>query len=267
MTTFVRWAGSKRLLLPLLCKCVPHNFERYVEPFVGSGALFFALRPRRALLSDINDELITTFRAVRNDPDLVLQALRRMPVGSGAYYKIRSTQANDAAPAIRAARFLYLNRYCFNGLYRTNAAGAFNVPYGPPKRPLVGFEDRLKEGASILKTATLLSADFGAVASLVNPGDFVYLDPPYAVDNKRIFREYLPGSFSSLDLPRLEHALHQIDSVGARFLLSYVASPEAAQLAGGWHQKTVTVRRNVAGFSGNRRQATEVLVSNHPFSD
>jgi len=265
MDSFLRWAGSKRSLIPQLRGFAPDDsFTRYVEPFAGSAALFFSLRPANALLSDINEYLIAMYRAIRIDVELVLQCFDRLPCGEAAYYRIRSEDVSSASSAERAARFLYLNRYCFNGLFRTNARGDFNVPYGPPTKPLRKFAERVRAGAEALQHATLLALDFESVVERVRPGDLVYLDPPYAVDERRIFREYLPGSFSTADVPRLAGVLEKIDSVGATFLLSYAMSVEGESLSGPWHYKTVTTRRNVAGFSGNRRSATEVVVSNRP---
>lgn len=268
MVSFVRWAGSKRLLLPRLKRLAPAGaYERYVEPFAGSAALFFALEPRRALLSDINKELIDMYRAVRSDVELVLEGFRRLPRGKESYYGIRASHQPLAPPVERAARFLYLNRYCFNGLYRTNKAGLFNVPYGPPKQPLVDFGRRLRDGAKTLSGATLVSLDFQQVIDRVESGDFVYLDPPYATDERRIFREYLPGSFSTVDLPRLRAGLKTIDNAGATFVLSYEVSGEGKELIGDWYHRVVSTRRNVAGFVGHRRSALEVIISNQPIED
>ena len=265
MGSFVRWAGSKRLLIPYLGRLYPKaEAPRYVEPFAGSAALFFALSPRRALLSDINRELIEAYRAVQRDVELVIQCFRRLRRGRAAYYRIRADEGGDESPSVKAARFLYLNRYCFNGLYRTNTAGKFNVPYGPPRRPLVEFEQRLRAGAAVLRSANLVSADFEEVISRVRRGDFVYMDPPYALDERRVFREYLPGSFSTVDIPRLSAALQFLDEVGATFVLSYEMGQESRALVGRWYHRTVITRRNVAGFAGHRRSASEVIISNRP---
>lgn len=265
--SFVRWAGSKRLLLPQLKSLAqPGSFARYVEPFAGSAALFFALTPTRAVLADINHDLINMYRAVKYDVELVLECFRRLPRGEHSYYSLRATDVSHAAPSIQAATFLYLNRYCFNGLFRTNKSGQFNVPYGPPRQALVGFEAKVRAGALALRSADLLPLDFEQVIARVQPEDFVYLDPPYAVDERRIFREYLPGSFSTFDIPRLSAALRIIDAAGATFLLSYELSHEALALAQTWELRVVTTRRNVAGFASHRRSAKEVLISNRPLT-
>lgn len=265
MQSFLRWAGSKRLILPHLRQLVPESFNRYVEPFVGSACLFFDLEPTAAILSDLNAELIATYNAVKLDVDLVLECFRRLPAGEKNYYRIRALDPAQLAPAEAAARFLYLNRYCFNGLYRTNREGFFNVPYGPPVKPLSVFEARVRAGAALLKrAATNFSADFAAALKMVRKGDFVYLDPPYVVDDRRVFAEYLPGSFSRLDLDRLSACLDDLDDRGAVFLLSYAQSGEASRLARRWYSQVIRAQRNIAGFAGARRVAAEVVCSNRP---
>src|SRR5260370_20910355 len=133
MKSFIRWAGSKRLLLNRLRVLWPGGTRRYIEPFCGSACLFFDLEPARAVLGDLNEELVCAFRAVKRNPYIVIESLKRLPVGELGYYRVRRLPPQSLAESDRAARFLYLNRYCFNGIYRTNSQGGFNVPYGPPK--------------------------------------------------------------------------------------------------------------------------------------
>ncbi len=263
MNSFVRWAGSKRLLISELATYRPKSMSRYVEPFAGSACFFFFLEPEKALLGDLNPELILMYREVRRDVDLVLECFRRLPRGERAYYAVRRRDPRALAPAEAAARFIYLNRFCFNGLFRTNLEGRFNVPYGPPKKPLNAFEDRVREAATLLRNAELRAADFERIVADVRKGDFVYLDPPYVVrENSEAFSEYLPGSFASRDLERLSDALDRIDRGGATFLLSYARSSEADALARRWSKRSVSTRRNIAGFSGARKTTNEILVTN-----
>jgi DNA adenine methylase len=235
-----------------------------VEPFAGSAALFFAVKPSAALLADLNEDLITTYKALKRDPLRVLECFARLPRGRAAYYRIRNSLNRDSSDAEIAAHFLYLNRYCFNGLYRTNLQGCFNVPYGPPKRPLIGFTSHVLEAARRLRTATLKSQDFEATLREAGPGDFVYIDPPYAVDDRRVFREYVAGSFTRADLERLSSSLRALDASGAVFLVSYAASREGRSLARDWFSKVIVTRRHVAGFAGDRRRAREYLITNRP---
>src|ERR1051326_1076236 len=264
MQSFLRWAGSKRLLLNELANYWPGRDAAYFEPFAGSACLFFHLEPHRAVISDLNTELIGTYQQMQRDVERVIECFRRLVKGERAYYSIRKQNPRQLQPAEAAARFIYLNRYCFNGLFRTNLDGNFNVPYGPPKRPLgvVEFEQRLRNAARLLKRARCVAADFESIIDRVGPGDFVYLDPPYAVTHARVFAEYLPTSFAPSDLPRLSNVLDRIDTAGAIFLLSYADSPEAPQLSKRWRGRRVASRRNISGFVGARRVASEMLVSN-----
>jgi DNA adenine methylase len=264
LKSFIRWAGSKRLILKKLTPYCPKTFSRYIEPFAGSACLFFDLEPNQAILGDLNSELIRTFRAIRRDVDLVLQCLRNLPTGKEAYYRIRSISPTPLPDAQIAARFIYLNRYCFNGLYRTNLNGFFNVPYGPPKSLAPISEHGIRQAAQLLQNATLLHADFAKTISQAKPGDFVYLDPPYAIENRRMFSEYLPGSFNRDDLTRLELTLETLDRRGINFLISYADSPEARKLLRKWSPRRIWAQRNISGFAAHRRGVFELIATNVP---
>jgi DNA adenine methylase len=259
---FLRWAGSKRRLLPRLIPYWTGGYTRYIEPFMGSAALYFALGPRRAVLADSNPDLVQTFEAVRRYPTKVGCALHEFALGAEPYYALRALSPKTLDPVQRAARFIYLNRFCFNGLYRTNASGAFNVPYSPRKTgPLPSIEKLMAVGL-ILRRASIMCRDFEETLEDARSGDFVYLDPPYAVRNRRVFRQYTPGSFSLRDLPRLITALHAIELRGAKFLITYAYCKEAIDAFGPWHTTRAMTQRNVAGFARHRRRAVEVLASN-----
>jgi len=262
MKSIIRWAGSKRQVLAKLRPYWPDASTRYIEPFAGSACSFFALQPKSAILGDLNKELIQTYMALRRDASLVLECFKRFPRSKEEYYKVRALSPSTLSSAEVAARFLYLNRYCFNGLYRTNLEGGFNVPYGPPKKDLLNFEQDVVAAAAILKSATLLTADFEETLRYVRKGDFVYLDPPYMVQRRRVFREYLPRPFCASDLARLSGCLERLDAVGATFLISYADSPEARELLKPWGYRRMCVRRNIAGFVNARRRAVELVGSN-----
>ena len=259
----LRWAGSKRQYVPLLRQCWDLNqHTRYVEPFAGSAAVFFAVAPRKAILSDINGELIQAYRAVRKTPHEVFRRLAKFPVGRAAYYEVRAMRPTCAVS--RAARFVYLNRFCFNGLYRTNVAGEFNVPYGAPKNDHLPNLELFRSCATLLSRATLLRSDFRKTLDLVERGDFVYIDPPYAISRRRVFIQYAKDHFNTADLVELAECLEQIDRRRASFVLSYADSREARSLFGGWKRRRFSVRRNVAGFSKARRNHYEMFISNLP---
>lgn len=259
---FLRWAGSKRRLLPVLRRHWGERSTRYVEPFMGSAALFFAIQPPHALLSDINASLVETFCAVRDHPRAVYNRLLSLPLGERSYYRIRDEDAPRRPLLDRAARFIYLNRFCFNGLYRLNSRGHFNVPYASAKTAQLPEQSVLLKAAEALSTADIQVGDFERTLHGVREGDFVYIDPPYAVQNRRMFRQYGPDSFGVDDLQRLAHALPELDRRGAIFLVSYAMCREALRAFDGWHIRRTCTQRSVAGFSRHRRKAVELLVSN-----
>ncbi len=262
MRSPIRWAGSKRQTLPRLRKLWGAGYARYVEPFAGSASLFFDLEPSSAILGDLNLELMTALRAIRRDVELVLQCFKRLSRGKKHYYATREIDPSKLSPAELAARFLYLNHYCFNGLYRTNRAGKFNVPYGHPKNDARLNESVVRDAARALQKTELLQGDFETTLAKSAEGDFVFLDPPYAVERRRVFNEYLPGSFSTDDLQRLTLALEDLDSRGVAFAITYADSLEARKLFAPWRRSRLWVRRNIAGFAAGRRGNYELLATN-----
>jgi len=230
---------------------------------MGSACVFFSISPPQALLSDLNSELIGTFDAVRKFPHEIYSILMSLPRDAETYYTMRKLEPSSLELIHRAARFLYLNRFCFNGLYRTNLKGEFNVPFASSKTGDFPSWENFWSAAIKLQGVDLKCGDFSSVLSNeVRKGDFVYLDPPYAVKNKRIFRQYGPETFGLEDLARLSEILEKINSSGALFLLSYANCAEAKQLFSKWSSIEVEVQRNIAGFAKHRRMASELLVSN-----
>ena len=263
MKSPIRWAGSKLQTVALLRKYAQSTTGKYVEAFAGSAALFFDIEPRRAVLGDLNPDLIRAYRALRDDTSSVLSNLLELQPDEESYYAIRAKNPEELTASEAAARFFYLNRFCFNGLYRTNRAGRFNVPYGHRKKNEMIVPSLLESAAVILKRAALINGDFDASLQEARCGDFVYLDPPYATGNsKKLFAEYLPDSFALSDLERLDRSLVSLDKRGARFVVSYADTPEAHEAFGAWNISFVSVRRNIAGFTGNRRRATEIFATN-----
>jgi DNA adenine methylase len=260
---FLRWAGSKRQHIPFLRDYwSPERANRYVEPFAGSAALFFAIAPSRAILGDLNGDLIRTFRAIQRDPETVYRALAKFKTGREHYYRVRAMPIRYLDEPTKAARFVYLNRFCFNGLYRTNAQGGFNVPYGAPRNGNLPDLEQLRICALLLSHARLINADFRRTLSAVDAGDFVYLDPPYAVSRRRVFVEYGRVTFSTDDLEELAECLIEVHRRGATFVLSYADSRESRRLLGRWPRRRFAVRRNMAGFAGARRNHYELFISN-----
>lgn len=259
---FLRWAGSKRQLLPVLSRYWRKEYIRYVEPFAGSACLFFGLQPQQALLGDINKELIATYREVKERVDPVIDALREFKRGRGEYIQLR-----DADPAFmtgprRAARFIYLNRFCFNGLYRTNRSGRFNVPYGGDKAGNIPNAEVLRGCSEMLKRAELIPGDFADTLENVREGDFVYMDPPFAVSSRRVFSEYDSAVFGWKEVQHLRACMDMLELLDIPFLVSYADCEESRFLRRGFCTERVTVRRNIAGFAAKRVLSDEILISN-----
>lgn len=262
MDPFLRWAGSKRALLSKLRGYWNPNTSRYIEPFCGSACLFFDVEPRKAILGDINRELITTYRVLREHPQKIANRIKAMGFNQRTYAALRKCDPHKLSGLDRAVRFIYLNRLCFNGIYRTNLKGQFNVPYAKPKKR-TRFDSRiLKNASKILQNATFVRGDFEATLKKAKHGDFVYLDPPYAIRSRRIFSEYHPETFTIGDLERLRQALRRLDKKGVVFVISYADSAEGRKLLADWNPRRIRTRRNVAGFADHRRAAYEMLASN-----
>jgi DNA adenine methylase len=258
-----RWAGSKRKSLEALTAFWSDRFGRYIEPFVGSACLFLKIKPKAAILADINSTLIQTYLTIRSHPLAVAEALYTIPRNSATYYDVRRKLNLTRNTIERAALFVYLNRNCFNGIYRTNQEGNFNVPFGADQGQYPRPCD-FQTVARLLKNAKLISGDFGSTLRHLRRNDFVYLDPPFAATGVRTFIEYGKRSFTTNDLDRLSHHLDRIDSRGAFFLVSYADCARARAVAKNWNCREIQVRRHIAGFAAKRRMAGELLITNLP---
>jgi DNA adenine methylase len=255
----LRWAGSKRKLVPLLLKLIPAFSGRYFEPFAGSACLFTALRPSKGILGDRNGDLIRTYETIRSHPTAVARMVHAMPKKRSYYYDLRRTKIPTSRRLECAAQFLYLNRYCFNGVYRTNKAGDFNVPRGT-RTGRIPRAWEFAAFAEVLRTAELRCCDFEECLRDVRAGDFVYLDPPFPTKRPNS-GEYGYGGFGWSDIERLIATLRHLDANDVSFLLSFVATEDILKL-NDWFLKRISVGRHVAGFSHHRTRATEILVSN-----
>ena len=262
ISPFLRWAGSKRQLLPKLIPYWDDQFSRYVEPFMGSACLFFAINPPRAVLGDVNEDLMRTFSTVRSKPESVANALNKIRPGKESYYCLRKRNPGSLSDIAAAARFIFLNRYCFNGLYRTNLAGQFNVPFASKGTGQLPTLSQLIVCAEALQNAILHRGQFESTLKLVKKGDFVYLDPPFAVEKRRVFREYNQKIFGADDLQQVALELDRMHEIGATFVLSYADCAEARKAFARWKVRRVRTRRNIAGFAIHRRHAFELIFTN-----
>ena len=264
---FLRWAGSKKKQIPCLILFWRPTYARYIEPFAGSCSLFFAIGPEQAILGDKNAELIETYSVVRDHSEEVYDRVSAIPRTRDVYYAIRSQCPAQLTHIERATRFIYLNRNCFNGIFRTNAHGEFNVPFASSRVGAFVTRDEFLGAADLLRRAKFCAGDFGSTLRHVRAGDFVYLDPPYAVKSRRVFREYGAKVFGTADIERLRKHLCAIDTKGAHFVVSYADCREARDLAKNWRSRRVRLRRHIAGFSQARKLAYELLITNIDLSD
>lgn len=240
---------------------LPAHYGTYIEPFAGSACLFFAVNPPKAILSDRNSDLIETYKTIRRHPIRVLRLARGMSTSDNEYYRVRAQEPTSLSPISRAVRFLYLNRHCFNALYRTNGSGAFNVPIG---RKTGRFPDEatFRCSAAALGRAELFCCDFSETLSWAKKGDFVYLDPPYVLRKGSDKNVYGCGSFTARDLPRLLQQLEALHSNEVKFLLSYSNSSELLSLLSRKPRSIIEVRRHISGKANGRGFASEVLLDN-----
>jgi len=218
---FLRWVGSKQALLNHVTAALPTKFNRYFEPFLGGGALFFHLKPKDAVLSDQSSELIGVWSAIRDNCDAVVEYLKPLKPDKELYYRIRENRSSD--PIIRAAEFIYLNKTCFNGLYRVNSKGKFNVPFGRPRTDYIFDEINLRACSEILRNENIeiLNQDFSKSTSRASPGDLVYFDPPYVTKhNNNGFRDWNEDLFSWSDQERLAVESSRLARAGVSVVIS-----------------------------------------------
>ena len=257
----LKWAGGKTQLLSALASHIPSNFSRYVEPFIGGGALFFALQPEHALISDSNPELVNLYQQVANDVEAVIRCLKDYENTREMFYDVRGQDWQRLAPCEAAARMIYLNRTCFNGLYRVNRKGEFNVPFGNYRNPSICDEKNLRAAAEVLKRAEIVCCDFSKVlGGMVRRGDFVFLDPPYVPVGKwGDFKRYTKEQFSNDDQVRLSQAVEEIHRNGVWAVLTNSNHPFVHKLYSGHNIDIVQTKRNISS-NGAMRRGEDVIV-------
>lgn len=265
----LKWAGGKgRLLRPILER-LPARIDTYYEPFVGSGAVFFALasekRFQRAVLSDQNPELIDVYRALKRDVDAVIKALQCHRYERDAFYEVRAQDPASLTLAERAARTIYLNKTGFNGLYRVNRSGQFNVPFGRYKAPKLCDEPRLRRAAQLLTTVTLEVQDFERACLDASVGDAVYFDPPYVPLSKTSsFTAYHHEAFDEEAHHRLAKLFARLTRQKVAAVLSNSDTPVTRALYSRWKPEKIMVTRPINSKSTHRGNVAEILVTYRP---
>ncbi len=265
----VKWAGGKAALVPALLAELPPEIRTYVEPFAGGAALFFALasspvrRFRRARLNDRNAELVACYRAVQSDLPALVERLGTYRYDKELYYQVRDVDPRDLGDVERGARLLFLNRTCFNGLWRENSKGKFNVPFGTYKNPRILDPLLLERAHAALAGVKLSSDDFADACGRLGVGDFVYFDPPYVPATKTAsFTAYSASGFTMADQQRLVGLLGDLAKRGVKAMLSNADTPETRALYQDFRVRAVSARRPINSDPRKRGAAGELLVMN-----
>lgn len=265
---FLKWAGGKSRLIP---KYEPHlppqeAINRYFEPFIGSAALFFHLQPARARLSDCNRKLVEVFEVVRDQVEALIEALQPHENEKAYYYEVRAQNPRELSKVERAARIIYMNRTCYNGLYRENQKGEFNVPFGRYKNPTICDVERLHAASAALQGVELCAGDFADAVAEAGPGDFVYFDPPYVPLNATSsFTSYSRFGFDEEDHRRLAATFHDLSERGCHVMLSNSSAPLVYELyqGRGYQLYPIQARRNINSKADKRGPVKELLIVNY----
>jgi DNA adenine methylase len=260
---FLKWAGGKRQLLPRLLELAPRTFGHYFEPFLGGGALFFALRPARATLSDLNVRLIRTYKGVRDNVDAVIRLLSSYPPHlTRFYYSMRRVDIDVRGDTEVAAWFIYMNKTAYNGLYRVNRRNQFNVPFGRYKNPTICDEPTLRACSSALAGTELRAEDFEVAVARAKRGDFVYFDPPYVpLSATSSFTSYTWQGFSARQHRRLRDVALRLKRRGVSVLLSNSSTPLVRDLySDGFELIEVSATRMINSKATERGAVTELII-------
>lgn len=272
---FLKWAGGKRQLLPEIELYYPTKYKKYYEPFVGAGAVLFDLKPRNAVINDFNHELINTYKTVKEDVESLILLLEEHEKNNDKdyFYSVREwdrTDEIDSKSALeRAARLIYLNKTCFNGLFRVNSQGQFNVPFGRYKNPAIVNAPVLRAVSNYLNKSniSILNGDYAEAVKDAKAGDFVYLDPPYAPvrSDNTSFVGYTLNGFGDAEQERLRDVFVSLDKKGCFVLLSNSSVPLIHELYKDYEETTqiIGATRAINSKAKGRGKVDEVLISNY----
>ncbi|MDR1450730.1 MAG: DNA adenine methylase [Helicobacteraceae bacterium] len=267
----LKWAGGKRQLLDALIPLLPQKITAYCEPFVGGGALLFHLQPKTAFVNDVNAELINVYQVIKSDVEALITALRGFTNEAEAFYAVRDWDRDKKKYASlsdveKAARILYLNKTCYNGLFRVNGAGEFNSPFGDYRNPNIVNAPTLRAVSSYMNMANicLTTLDYAEVLKSLPKGTFTYLDPPYdPVSNSSNFTGYAKGGFTQNDQIHLRECCDDLNARGLKFMLSNSATDFIKKQYAAYHISAVQAKRAINADSAKRGEVDEVVVRNY----
>lgn len=269
---FLKWAGGKRQLLDEIKLRMPKNFNAYFEPFIGGGALFFELQPSNAYIGDINKELIHAYKIIRNNPNDIIKMIQNYDEyfnTKESYYLLREKYnqkiLSNEYDVELAAIFIYLNKRCFNGLYRVNSKGEFNVPYNNKKNIKSISIDNIFNIAKLLKNTTIYNNDFETILLNAKKGDFVFLDSPYDLISSTSFDSYTKDKFSINDHKRLAKLFKKLDEIGCYVILTNHNTKLINELYKEFRIETISVKRMINSDSKNRI-GEEVIITNFNYA-
>lgn len=267
---FLKWAGGKRQLLSEIRPLIPEKIKCYFEPFLGGGAVFFDIQPKRAIINDFNMELINCYKVIKETPQELLNELSEFENTKEFFYKIREQDRTKdfllLTPVERAARIIYLNKTCFNGLFRVNSRNEFNVPFGNYKNPTFADSAVIFAIHKYLNKSkiTFLQDDFAKSVKKAKKDDFVYFDPPYdPVSDTSSFTGYSLNGFNKDEQLRLQNVCDDLTEKGVKFMLSNSDTDFIREVYRSYNIHTVKARRSINSVASNRGKINEILVTNY----
>lgn len=257
----LKWAGGKTQMLGDIIPRMPSSYNQYIEPFFGSGALFFALEPDRAIIADSNPELINLYNVIADDPVALVDHVNKYENNEETFYKIRGMDWRQMKPLDAAARMIYLNKTCFNGLYRVNKEGKFNTPFANNKRTVYCNVDDIQKASIALRKATILCCDYhSALMKHAEQGDFIFLDPPYVPISKYSdFKRYTKDQFGEEDQKRLAMDIRDLHERGCKLMLTNSNHPLVLELYKDFNIEVFQTKRMI-NKNGNNRIGEDVIV-------
>lgn len=261
---FLKWAGGKRRLLPELHRSVPARWNRYYEPFLGGGALYFSMPQPDSFLSDVNMELVSCYSVVRDKPEQLIEHLSTHVYSQEHYQWVRALNPDVLTDVERASRFVYLNRTCFNGLWRVNRRGEFNTPMGRYANPRLVPAPEIRAASGALQGCHLSATGFREAVTDCRSGDLVYFDPPYVpAGGYADFDRYHAGCFGMADHQDLADLAHELDGRGCQVLLSNSDMPLVRRLYSGWQITTISAPRSINCVGSRRGPVAELIITNY----
>jgi DNA adenine methylase len=269
---FMKWVGGKRQIMPSIINVLPKNLKNltYIEPFVGGGAVLFGLQPSKAIINDYNLELINVYEVIKYNLDELISDLKKHKNESDYFYEIRgidrTKEFENLSKIQRASRIIYLNKTCFNGLYRVNNAGEFNSPFGRYKNPNIVNEPTLRAVNKYLNAndVEIISGDYADILKKIDRNSFVYLDPPYhPISESSSFTGYIKGGWDMREQVRLREACDDLTKRGIKFLLSNSSASFIKEQYKEYNIQTIKANRAINSDGSNRGEIDEVLIRNY----